>query len=93
MPTHPAASLYPLVHLVWEGFAADVAPTTLRGVKAAVLQHNLTLADYHQGTSTHFCALKDVILHSLQEEEACIRKGGELNNCTELIECIVCPIR
>lgn len=55
--------------MVGEGFTADVAPTALRGVEAALLQHNLALADHHHRTSTHFCALKDVILHSLGGEE------------------------
>lgn len=63
--THPAASLYSLVHVIRERFAADVAPRAFGGVKAAVLQHNLTLADHHQWPTSHFCALKDVILHSL----------------------------
>lgn len=65
MRTHPAAGLYPLVDVVGEGFAADVATTALRGVKAALLQHNLALADHHHRTPAHFCALKDVVLHCL----------------------------
>lgn len=67
--THPAASFYPLVNVVREGFTTDVAPTALRGVKAALLQHNLALANHHQRTSTHFCPLEDVVLHSLEHEE------------------------
>lgn len=74
---HPAAGLYPLVNVVREGFTADVAPTALRGVKAALLQHNLALADHHHRASTHFCALKDVILYSLGKEEA--SSGDNLN--------------
>lgn len=63
--THPAASLYPLVHVIWEGLTSDVAPTALHGVKGTIFQHNLALADHHQRTSTHLCPLKDVILNSL----------------------------
>lgn len=65
--THPAARLYPLVHVIGERLAADVAPTALSGVKIAVLQHDLALADDHHRTSTHLSALKDVILYSLVE--------------------------
>lgn len=54
--------------MVRERFTADVAPAALHGVEAALLQHDLSLADHHHRTSTHFCALKDVILHSLGEE-------------------------
>ena len=54
--------------MIRERFTADVAPTTLHGVEGALLQHDLALADHHHRTSTHFCALKDVILHSLGEE-------------------------
>lgn len=56
--------------MVREGFPADVAPTALRGVKVAIFQHYLTLADDHQGASTHFCPLKDVVLHSLREKSS-----------------------
>lgn len=55
--------------MVREGFTVDVAPAALCGVKAALLQHDLALADYHHWTTTHLCALKDVIFHSLGEEE------------------------
>jgi len=68
MTTHHAASLYPLVHVVREGFTTDVASTAFYGVKAAIFQHNLALADHHHRTSVHFCPLKDVILNSLGEE-------------------------
>lgn len=67
--THPAASLYPLVHMIREGFTVDVAPAALHGVKAALLQHDLALADHHHRTSAHFSALKDVILYSLIYEK------------------------
>lgn len=63
--THPAASLYPLVHMIWERLTADVAPTSLHGVKGTIFQHNLALADHHQRTATHLCPLKDVVLNSL----------------------------
>lgn len=53
--------------MVGEGFAVDVATAALRGVKVALLQHDLALADHHYRTSTHFCALEDVVLHSLEE--------------------------
>ena len=52
--------------MVGEGFAVDVAAAALRGVKVALLQHNLALADHHHRTSTHFGALEDVVLHSLE---------------------------
>lgn len=65
MKTHPAASLYPLVHVIGEGFTADVASTALHGVKGTVFQHYLALADHHQRTSSNLSPLKDVILHSL----------------------------
>lgn len=98
--THPAASLYPLVHLVGEGFAADVAAAALSGVKAAFLQHDLALADHHQWSSTHLRALKDVILHSLEEK---VYEGLVFNrvwdSCTEqkfqkhkLISCPCSPL-
>lgn len=70
--THSAASLYPLVHIVREGFPVNVAPAALCGVKGALLKDHLTLADHHHRTATHFCALKDVVLHILE--------GGEIGS-------------
>lgn len=64
--THGAASLYPLVDVVGEGFPTDVAATALRGVEGALLKDHLTLTDHHHGTPAHFCALKDVVLHILE---------------------------
>lgn len=75
--THSAASLYPLVHIVREGFPIDVAPTALCGVKGALLKDHLTLTDHHHRTATHFCALKDVVLHILERGEI----GSNILNC------------
>lgn len=72
--THPAACLYPLVHIVGEGLAAHVAARPLSGVQVPVLQHDFALADDHQGTTAYLCALEDVILHSLQ--------GATYKRCT-----------
>lgn len=68
MRTYPAASLYPLVHVISEGLAGDVAATALSGVKGAVLQDDLALADDHCGTPTDLSALKDVVFNSLDSE-------------------------
>lgn len=70
MRTYPAASLYPLVHVIGKGLAGDIATTALGGVKVAVLQDNLALADHHCGTPTDLCALKDVVFYSLNRERA-----------------------
>lgn len=75
--THSAPSLYPLVHVVREGFPIDVAPAALCGVKGALLKDHLPLTDHHHRTPTHFCALKDVVLHILQREEI----GSNVLNC------------
>lgn len=68
MRTYPAASLYPLVHVIGEGFAGDVAAAALGGVKVAFLQDNLALADHHRGTTAHLGALEDVVFYSLDRE-------------------------
>lgn len=68
--THPAASLYPLVDVVGEGFAGHEASRALGGVEVPFLQDDLALADDHQRTAAHLRALKDVVLHSL-------RRGNE----------------
>lgn len=52
-----------------------MAPTALGGVKGAVLEDNLTLADHHHRTTAHFCALKDVVLHVLE---------GKSHHCKKL---------
>lgn len=75
--THSAASLYPLVHIVREGFPIDVAPTTLCGVEGALLKDHFTLTDHHHRTPTHFCALKDVVLHILERGKI----GSNIFNC------------
>lgn len=63
--SQPAASLYPLVNVVGEGFSRDEASTALTDVECSFFQDNLTLTDDHQRTPAHFCALEDVVLHSL----------------------------
>lgn len=65
---YPAASLYPLVDEVGERFPGHKASRPLSGVEGPLLQHDLALADDHQGASAHFRPLKDVVLHSLQKE-------------------------
>lgn len=68
MRTYPAASLYPLVHVIGKGLAGDVAAAALGGVKAAVLQDDLALADHYCRTPTDLGALKDVVFYSLDSE-------------------------
>lgn len=69
MNIYPAAGLYPLVDVVWEGFTSDVASRALSGVEVPVLQDDLALADHHQRSSTHLSPFKDVVLHRLRMTE------------------------
>lgn len=64
--THPAPGFDTLVDEVGEGFPGDVPPRALRHVQVPILQHDLTLADHHQGRATALHALEDVVLQRLQ---------------------------
>lgn len=63
---YPAASFYPLVNVVGEGFSGHEAARALGGVEGSFLQDDLALADYHQGAATNLGAFKNVVLHILQ---------------------------
>jgi len=65
---HPAAGFDPLVHVVGERLPGHEAPRALGGVDGPFLQHDLALADDHQGAAAHLRALKDVVLHVLGGE-------------------------
>lgn len=70
---YPAASFYPLIDEVGKSFPGNKTSRPLSDMEGALLQHNLALADDYQRTSAHFRTFKDVVLHSLQEEE---KEGG-----------------
>ena len=72
---YPAASLYPLVNVVREGFSGHVASWALGGVEVPLLQDDLALADHHQRPAAHLCAFKDVVLHGLQGRGRVKREG------------------
>lgn len=72
--THPAPCFDSLVHKVREGFPGDVPPRALRDVQIPILQHDLALADHHQGRPTALHALEDVVLQRLQRENQHIRQ-------------------
>lgn len=63
---YPAASLYPLVDVIWEGFSSHETSRALSDMEGPFLQDDLPLADNHQGPSTDLQALKDVVLHILR---------------------------
>lgn len=62
---YPAASFYPLVNIVGEGFSGHEAARALGGVKGPFLQDDLSLADHHQGPTADLGAFEDVVLHAL----------------------------
>lgn len=64
-PPHLPPGFDALVHIVGEGAAGGEAAGPLGHVQAAVLQHDLALADDHQGSPAQLHAFKDVILRSL----------------------------
>lgn len=64
-PPHLPPGFNALVHIVGEGAAGGEAAGPLGHVQAAILQHDLALADDHQGSPAQLHAFKDVILRSL----------------------------
>lgn len=62
---YPAASFYPLVNVVGEGFSGHEAAWALSGVKGPFLQDDLALADHHQGPTANLSTFEDVVLHAL----------------------------
>lgn len=64
--THPAPGFDALVNEVREGFPGDVPPRALGDVEIPILQHDLALADHHQGRPTALHALEDIVLQRLQ---------------------------
>ena len=62
---YPAASFYPLVNVVGEGFSGHKAARALGVVKGSFLQDDLALADHHQGATADLSAFKNVVLHTL----------------------------
>lgn len=55
-----------LVDIVGEGAAGDEAAGPLGHMQVAIFQHDLALADDHQGSPAQFHAFKDVILGGLE---------------------------
>lgn len=78
---YPAASLYPLVHVVRKRFTGHEASRTLGGVEVPLLQHYLTLADDNQRPAPHLYAFKDVVLDSLQRRATNI---NQTNWCVQI---------
>ncbi|TAQ97873.1 hypothetical protein BV221_15545, partial [Lactiplantibacillus plantarum] len=60
--SQPAPCFDALVNEVREGFPGDIPPRALSYVEIPVLQHDLPLADNHQGRPTALHAFKDIVL-------------------------------
>ena len=89
LSSYPAASLYPLVHVVGEGLAGHEASGALGGVEVPLLQDDPALADHHQGSAPHLHALKDVILHSLGEGgEGSDKEGSDMCVIRHIYSCV-----
>lgn len=65
--THPAPCFDALVNEVREWFPGDIPSRPLGDMEIPVLQHDLPLADNHQGRPTALHAFKDIVLQRLEQ--------------------------
>lgn len=64
---HPAPRFDALVNEVRERFPGDIPARSLGDVEIPILQHDLPLADNHQGRPTALHAFKDIVLQRLEQ--------------------------
>lgn len=65
--THPAPCFDALVNEVRERFPGDIPPGSLGDMEIPILQHDLPLADNHQGRPTALHAFEDIVLQRLEQ--------------------------
>lgn len=81
--THPAPCFDALVNEVRERFPGDIPPGALGYVEIPILQHDLPLADNHQGRPTALHAFKDIVLQRLEQT----KRQRDANSCQQSLPC------